>query len=144
MAELTDRLRDLARARARHAAARKALTTARRRWECENHALYEAVEDAGVALTEADHHVRRVALEAYRATGDKHPATGVGIRVMTRLEYSDVDALTWAADHRMALQLDRGAFERIAKATPLAFVAVYEEPVATVAKDLSKSLEEEV
>jgi len=76
-------------------------------------------------------------LLAFYQTGDKAPVKGVGIREMTKLEYDAGVAFNWALEHKMAVKLDVSAFEKIAKASPLAFVKTYQEPIATIATNLS-------
>jgi len=84
----------------------------------------------------ADDIVRQLAVDAYGVDGNKKPAEGVGIRVMTKLVYDEAVALGWAMDKRMALKLDAKAFEKIAKASQLEFVTEEEAPIATIAKEL--------
>lgn len=92
------------------------------------------------ALSMAEAHAKALAVAIYSTTGETKPADGVTIKRMTRLEYDEAEALAWAKQTGMALipeTLDRKALEKIAKASPLPFVTVTEDPSATLASDLS-------
>lgn len=84
--------------------------------------------------------LRTLALAEYDRTGNKAPGPGVGIREVTRLEYSEPEALAWAVAHNLALRLDRNAFEKIVKVQPPPFVTALMETHATIATDLGKAL----
>lgn len=68
---------------------------------------------------------------------------GVGIHEGGSLSYTREAALDWAMEHKMALQLDKRGFEKIAKTTELDFVNYETVITATIATDLSKYLQEE-
>lgn len=105
-------------------------------WEQENREIIE-VRNAFIELRiEAEATLRELTLQAYAETKDKAPAPGVGIREITKLDYDPRQALTWAANHGMALKLDVGAFEKIAKVSPFVFVTISTEPQATIATNL--------
>ena len=89
---------------------------------------------------EAETQLRTLALAEYARTGNKQPGPGVAIRITTRLEYEQAAALAWANEHSLALQLDRRAFEAIAKTAPPPFVTTISEPQATIATDLAAVL----
>jgi len=57
---------------------------------------------------------------------------------MTRLNYDDREAMSWALEHKLALKLDTSAFEKIAKTSNLMFVTILEEPSATIATELKR------
>lgn len=104
--------------------------------------LLHKVDDAQSDAIEAEIAVRAAALAEYEATGKKTLGHGVGIRVTTKLDYDAADALTWAKEHDMALALDKSAFERIAKASPIEFVQLVETPTVTLPRGAAKLLEE--
>src|SRR3990167_7568994 len=112
-------------------------------WEETNAALLSDIANNAAFLTNAESRLRELTLQAYNETGNKQPAEGVGIRETTKLEYAPQVALVWATDHRLALKLDIQAFEKIARASPLEFVKVVAEAIATIATDLSKYSKEE-
>jgi len=112
------------------------LQSARAIWEVTNHALFEESELTKVQCEESEQLLRELTLQAYQETGNKTPLAGIGIRVMTRLSYEAKEAMDWALEHKLALKLDTGSFEKIAKTSSLPFVTVLEEPQATIATDL--------
>lgn len=87
--------------------------------------------------------LRSQTVQAYLETGEKNFA-GTGIRIITKLDYDLVQAFAWAKEHGICLKLDVATFEKIAKVTETrpAFVTVREEPQATIAADLRKSIVE--
>ena len=96
---------------------------------------HEYAEEMGVEETA----LRDLTIEIFNTTGNKAPAKGVGIREGVRLEYEPVDAIRWAKEHRIALQLDTKEFERIAKelSDPLPFVTKVPTVTATIAQVLT-------
>lgn len=105
-------------------------------WEEATKPLLEQIASQSEKVTEAENKLRYMTIEEYKTTGNKAPAVGVGIRILTKLEYEPKDALKWAMEHQVALSLDKSSFEKFAKATPLDFVQVREEPQATIATNL--------
>lgn len=97
---------------------------------------------AATKVSEAEEELRELTLKAYAETGNKAPAPGVGIRERTVLTYDGKVAFDWAKAHKMALQLDTRAFEKIAKADPPDFVKITTEPQATIAPNLEIKKEE--
>jgi hypothetical protein len=89
----------------------------------------------GAALTDED--IRRTAVRAYEVDGDKRPHPGIGIRVMTRVEYDEAEALEHCRAHLPeALVLKRRTFEKVARLVPPSFVTLRQEPQATIATKL--------
>ena len=101
-------------------------------------ACYEETREALRAkANETEAALREEAVSVYRATGDKKPAPGVGIRVMTRKVYSEKNAIVWCRTYAPVCikeVLDKKAFEAL---SPEDIVTIQEEPTATIAKDLS-------
>lgn len=94
---------------------------------------------ANMRSDEAD--VREQALGIYEETGDKAPHPAVPIKMYTVLEYKDEDAVNYAREHLPeALKLIKRIFEKAAKVVAMDFVAILQEPRATIARDLSKYL----
>lgn len=110
-------------------------------WEEENQLFLESLKEASKYRDEQENLLRELTLAVYQETGEKKPAEGVGVREITKLEYEVPLAQAWAVEHRIALQLDRKAFEAIAKTTPLDFVTSRVEAQATIATDLTGVLE---
>lgn len=118
--------------------AKDALSDARRRFEEEHFALIEAAQTAQAALSDAEALLREEARREFERTGDKKPGPGVAIRLLKRPVYEDQAALSWAMEHKLCLQLDRKAFEKVA--VDLEFVGVREEAQVTIATDLAAAL----
>ena len=112
------------------------------KWRLDNQGLLADLDIKEEALSIAEGALRKMTIEAYRQTGEKQPAPGVGVRVTTRLRYELNKAFEWAQDHHIALKLDVGTFEKLAKAQPLPFVEMIEDAQATIAADLQKTYEE--
>ena len=108
-------------------------------WEEQNEDIISSASIASENMTEAEAKLRELTLQAYAETGNKAPAPGVGIRERTVLTYDGKVAFDWAKSHKMALQLDKKAFEKIAKVSDLDFVDVTTEPIATIATTLEVS-----
>jgi len=113
----------------------------RKEWEAAHAAQQEAVKVAADVMLETMTRLRQYAVSIYAKTGNKTPFPGVAIRSMTRLQYDAAEALKWARHHDVALSLDKGTFEKIAKVTPPEFVEIIIEPQATIATDLVAALE---
>lgn len=133
---LRQQIRLVALARQSYHAATNTLTLARVAWERENAFLIDTCNAAATNMETAENTLREMTLAAYGVTGDKAPVPGVNIRLVTRLVYEDRAAVSWAQEHHMALQLDRKAFETIARAQPLPCVEYRQEVQATIATEL--------
>ena len=114
----------------------------RKAWQ-ESHAeLCESYDTAKADLMEQEQTLRDTVVPVYQQTGNKAPAPGVGVRIITELAYEPAQALDWAKSHEMALALDKRAFESIAKVQCLEFVRRVMVPQATIATNLDKALAE--
>lgn len=107
-----------------------------------NSEVAKALDYAQSKLSVVEDELRAAIVAEYKATGNKKPAPGLGIRETSKLVYDADTALTWAKQHDMALALDKRSFEKIAKASPPEFVSVEVTPSATIATDLSEYVEE--
>jgi len=141
MQELLEQVKVVAEARQRALKALEAKNAARLKWESENRALLDEATLTAALVASEESKLRDLTLQAYHETGNKAPAPGVGVREVIRLDYDPKEALKWATEHQIALSLDKKSFEGFAKATPLEFVKVTQEPQAIIAQDLSKVLE---
>ena len=100
--------------------------------------LIEAKCKAQSDCTQEEAKLREFTLAAWKATGNKKPAQGVGIRVAKVLSYDPRTAKEWAMKngHDNLLDLNRSRFADAAKALALDFVRIDDEPQATIAKEL--------
>jgi hypothetical protein len=89
-------------------------------------------------LKTAEEDLRASVLDAYRTTGDKHPAPGVGIRIVKVMEYDPDKALLWVVKNNYlnCLQLEKKNFKKVAEGLGPEFVEIKEEPQATISREL--------
>ncbi len=83
-------------------------------------------------LVAAETELRELALADYAISKEKKLIGGLGIRVLKKLEYSKDTAFEWAKEHSLCLQLDKRAFEKIAKSQDIKWVEITEVPSATI------------
>ncbi len=76
------------------------------------------------------------ATEEFKKTGEKKFYGGIGIRVMTKLNYKEDDAFGWAMQHDLCLKLDSRAFEKLAKSQNLGFVKKEEKVTVTFPSEI--------
>ena len=100
----------------------------------------DALAFAQREVDEYTNEVKAEALAEFEANGTKK-FDGCEVKVFTKLDYPEADAFAWAKESGLALTLDKKAFEKIAKATPLPFVVEVQEPKVTIASDLSAFIE---
>ncbi len=136
--QLKEQIKVVAEVRQRAQNALAVKTACQREWVAENKDMLDIVVAVAQEVTEAEVTLRELTLQAYAETGNKAPAIGVGIREVTKLDYDGKVAFDWAKSHKMALQLDKQAFEKIVKADCPDFVKITTEPQATIATDLNK------
>ena len=136
--QLKEQINAVVEARAKVKETTECRTSAYQKWIDENQPLLDNESNAKTGCQEAETKLRDLALQSYAKTKEKTVAPGIGIRVMTRLNYESQKAMEWAMEHKLALKLDSSAFEKIAKTSNLPFVTITEEPVATIATELAK------
>jgi len=107
------------------------------KWLEANQSLFDNETATKLACNEAEGALREMAIEKYSETGDKAVAPGVAVKIFEVLDYEPKEAFKWAMAHQIALSLDKKSFETLAKATPLEFVTIKEEPRAQIAQDLT-------
>ena len=106
------------------------------RWAEENDHLFVLEKNTKETCQEAETKLRELAVETYLKTLDKAVAPGVGIRVLSKLNYDSKAAFNWAIEHKLALKLDEKKFADYAKDGTMDFVIITEEPQATIATEL--------
>ena len=134
---LRTQIRRVVEARAGAAIFAERLQDARELFEAAHAELIALAANAKETVAAEEETLRRLAVQAFEATGSKQPAPGVTIRVMQKLDYSTDAAFSWAKGKDLALALDRKAFEQIALTTELPFVTKVALPTAALAKDLA-------
>lgn len=133
---LADQVREVAELRRIVAALELAKAEAYEQWRAANQPLLDSLECQERLLVTAEMALRNQAVAAWQVGGKGALVPGVGIRVMSRLEYSPQEALQWARAHELALALDVKMFERIAKSADIEFVRKRDVAQATIAQDL--------
>jgi len=103
----------------------------------ENRDLLSIIEKHKLRILELEGAIEEFALNVYKETGKKSLDYGVGIRIYKKLEYQPESAFEWALEHKMALQLNKKDFEKIAKTSPMDFVKIIEEPKATMPSEIN-------
>lgn len=124
-----------ARANAKHAT--EVRTNLYEEWLATYHAVIETEKAMKETCQEAEVKLRELALQIFAETRDKAVAPGVSVKIFEVLDYEPKEAFKWAMAHQIALSLDKKSFETFAKATPLEFVTIKEEPRAQIAQDLT-------
>ena len=112
-------------------------------WEENNVELIEKRNWVTTELLAAETLLKAEALDQYRLDKNTKPAPGIEIKNFQVLDYPEKDALAWALKTGMAIKLDKAAFEKIAKVSPMDFVFIDDEPRCQIATDLDKVLEGE-
>lgn len=101
----------------------------------ESYGLYYRAESA---VKEHEKELRDLLAKYFQQTGNKQFDKQLSVRVNTRLEYAEPEALEWAKKHGLCLALDKKAFEKIASVQSLDFVKPVDVASAVIAKDLAE------
>uniref|UniRef100_A0A6M3LIP0 Uncharacterized protein n=1 Tax=viral metagenome TaxID=1070528 RepID=A0A6M3LIP0_9ZZZZ len=135
--ELLVQIKLVAKARQDKELADQIVKKSREEWEAKNADILHHAADLREVVAFQEDGLRTMTIEVYNQTGNKKPCQGVGIRELTKLDYELKTALAWATEHKIALALDKKAFEGIAKQSPLDFVTTTTEIQATIAAELT-------
>lgn len=96
------------------------------------------------ALEEANltKRIKEEGLKEYLATKEKPSLAGLGLRINKSMK-CDLDKVTeWAKENaKMLFVLDVKALEKLAKNSPVPGVEIVDDPMITIASDLSEYLE---
>ncbi len=86
--------------------------------------------------------IKEEGLKEYIATKEKPSLAGLGLRVNKFLKYDLEKVTEWAKENaKMLFVLDVKAFEKLAKNSPVPGVETIDDPIITIASDLSQYLE---
>ena len=100
-----------------------------------------SLQKARTAQSDLEVKVRKAAMKTFVETDDRTPHPAVKIKDFTALDYDDEDAIEYAREHLpKALKLVKRVFDKAAKVLELDFVVIWQEPRATIARNLSKYL----
>lgn len=115
------------------------LTKRQNEFETENKALIESIDQYENSCSEVKDWIRNEATQEFKDTGEKKLLGGVGIRVSTKLDYIEDEAMSWAKLHMsVAVKeiLDKKQFEAFAKTNDLDFVKKEEQVSVTFPKEI--------
>lgn len=139
---MKDEAKALADARMKFDELSASLAVLRQGWEESVAGNIAAVEEARAAVANAENTLRQAGLAHYAENpSTKKLPCGLSVRVVSSLEYEGTAALAWAIEHKMALALDKKAFEAIAKTHNVPFVTAKENIIITIPTDTTKLLE---
>lgn len=106
----------------------------------------DLLDEADEAVQETERQLRAAVLAEFKATGSKHPHPAVTIRQGKDeivCEYPQIEALKYALEKGVALQLDAGLFETYMQALPEPSRPAWfhvrvttPEPTAAIAKEI--------
>lgn len=133
-------LRDLRRREAEIASALAAESAA---FQATHAALIESVRQARNATAAAETALKAIAQEEYKQTAETKLCPGITVKLFETFTYDEQVAYRWCKQAGIAINpesLNRKEFEKIAKASPLAFVEYVKEPRVQISEDLDKAL----
>ena len=133
MTKIREQIQIVIEARQNAAYSRVLHNDAMKKWQEDHKYLTDSIVNTSEILTQAEATLRAMTLAAFCETGNKNPAPGVAVKIFQTFAYDPKEALKWAMSHQVALSLDKKSFEAFAKATPLDFVTINEEPRAQIA-----------
>ena len=139
-----ERVYEVARLRRLLSNAKEALNEQQRIFDDQNAELLATLKELSAGLEQCESALRRDALAYVQQTGDRCPAHGVGVRMLTTYDYDPHRAFDFARrckDAEQLLTLSNRAFGQLIRARaeegkPLEFVTVAVEPQIVLSKHL--------
>lgn len=134
---------ELADARRKLAGTKTLLADRKAQFDRENRDLVAQMNRENDAVAAAELMLRTLAVEMFKATGEKELIVGVQVKEIDAFAIDEAAALDWARQTRMCLlpeRVDLAAVKKIAKVQPLPFVKVTKEPQPQIASDLDKAI----
>ena len=141
---IQERVYEVARLRRLLTDAKEALNEQQRTFDDQNAELLTTLKELSAGLEQCESALRRDALAYVQQTGDRCPAHGVGVRMLTTYDYDPHRAFDFARrckDAEQLLTLSNRAFGQLIRARaeegrPLEFVTVAVEPQIVLSKHL--------
>ena len=141
---IQERVYEVARLRRLLTDAKEALNEQQRTFDDQNAELLATLKELSAGLEQCESALRRDALAYVQQTGDRCPAHGVGVRMLTTYDYDPHRAFDFARRCKHAeqlLTLSNRAFGQLIRARaeegrPLEFVTVAVEPQIVLSKHL--------
>jgi len=113
-------------------------------FDAANAAVLAHAKEAAADVDAAESALRALTLDHYGRTGEAKPTAGVEVKLYDTFALTDpAAALAWAKASGVALipeSVDQRALFKVAKVSPLPFVAAAKEPRVSIATDLAKAL----
>ncbi len=104
--------------------------------ENSNADLLQGIDTLSDQLGAEKEEFKVLAIAEYDKTDQKKLIGGLGIRVGVDLIYEEKEALAWAKEHKLCLQLNKKEFEKIAKGQDIEFVEHRGKITATFPKEI--------
>lgn len=104
-----------------------------------NTELFEEIKLVSESCDETKAEVSEEAIEEFKSTGEKKLLGGIGIRVLSKISYSEQDAINWSETNMpiaVKKAIDKKQFERFAKDNDLVFVNKEEKISVTFPKEI--------
>lgn len=103
-----------------------------------NKLLIDSIKEINLNITNLKEELKVCAITKFNETGLKALDGGIGIRIMTVLNYDPIQALNWAKEKDLFLRLDTTSFEKVAKTGEIDFVKIEERTTVTFPKHIKK------
>ncbi len=141
---LQERVYEVARLRRLLSEAESAMQEEKRAFDSKNAELSTTLKELSTGLETCEAALRRDALACVQQTGDRCPAHGVGVRMLTVYDYDPFRAFDFARrckDADQLLKLSNRAFGQLIRARaeegkPLEFVKIAVEPQIVLSRQL--------
>lgn len=101
-------------------------------FEAANAELIELVANAKQDFDNLDRDLRELAVNHFKANGEKTLDENLSVRINTKLKYDQTAALAWATEKGVCLALDKKAFENVAPNLCPELVETVETPTAVI------------
>lgn len=108
-------------------------------WKSENAALISEYASDRKCLEIADSNLRAALIERYNTTQEKKYDNNLSVRISSKFQYENADAVEWAEKNAPILvikSVDKKAFESLPQIEKLEFVYRHDTVTAVIAKEL--------
>ena len=105
-------------------------------FDLENKSLLEKLVSTKDKINDLTTSIKEDGLIEFQETHLKKLTGGLGVRIMTELEYDEDKAFNWAKEHNLCLELNKKEFKNISKTQKLDFVVRFEKIIITFPKEI--------
>jgi len=119
--------------------AKEELKTKQEQFNLDNKNFFNVIDELQNDIKEYRTTITEEALDEFKLDGNKKRLGGVGIKVMTSMNYADEDAIEWAKINMpicVVEALDKKTFKNFAKEHDLDFVKLEKKNVVTFPKEI--------